>query len=310
MCASSEILLLFTTAIMAFLAAFSFSLELESNKRVARVKNCLYSASPLAKEQRLSIEDRLISYLELGGSKEFKSNFLNRVANFFSSSPDLLSELVFAGLSGRVSPSVVVAAQLKIGLLTAVIFGFIGLVFSQELLILGFLFGLFLGFSYPRNVLKKMKEKRSLELEQHLPEMLEILSIGMRSGLSFDRACEIYTANFKTIISREIASAQQLWQSGILSREDALRDVSKGYDSLMFSRTIEGLIRSLKLGSSVSESLMSTATEARSVYKAKREEQVRKAPIKMMIPTGALILPAMLLLILGPVLLELTGGGV
>ena len=32
------------------------------------------------------------------------------------------------------------------------------------------------------------------------------------------------------------------------------------------------------------------------------------APVKMMMPTGALILPAMLLLVLGPVLLELANG--
>ena len=38
------------------------------------------------------------------------------------------------------------------------------------------------------------------------------------------------------------------------------------------------------------------------------EERVAKAPVKMMVPTGVLILPAMLMLVLGPVLLELAGG--
>ena len=41
---------------------------------------------------------------------------------------------------------------------------------------------------------------------------------------------------------------------------------------------------------------------------AQVEERVAKAPVKMMIPTGTLILPAMLLLVLGPVLLELMEG--
>lgn len=41
---------------------------------------------------------------------------------------------------------------------------------------------------------------------------------------------------------------------------------------------------------------------------ARLEERVAKAPVKMMMPTGALILPAMLLLVLGPVLLELANG--
>ena len=68
------------------------------------------------------------------------------------------------------------------------------------------------------------------------------------------------------------------------------------------------MIRSLHFGTSLAESLESAAQEARGDYKAKREEQVAKAPVKMMLPTGTLILPAMLLLVLGPVLLELMEG--
>ena len=33
-----------------------------------------------------------------------------------------------------------------------------------------------------------------------------------------------------------------------------------------------------------------------------------KAPVKMMLPVGALILPSMLILVLGPVLLGMVGG--
>ena len=43
-------------------------------------------------------------------------------------------------------------------------------------------------------------------------------------------------------------------------------------------------------------------------YRARRQEQVAKAPVKMMVPTGTLILPAMLIMVLGPVLLEMAGG--
>lgn len=44
------------------------------------------------------------------------------------------------------------------------------------------------------------------------------------------------------------------------------------------------------------------------MHRAQVEERVAKAPVKMMVPTGTLILPAMLLLVLGPVLLELMEG--
>ncbi|MDO4842722.1 MAG: type II secretion system F family protein, partial [Phoenicibacter congonensis] len=189
-------------------------------------------------------------------------------------------------------------------------FALVGMVFSTELSVIGFILGAVAGFREPRSAVKKIVKKRASELEQHLPEMLEILCIGVRSGLSFDRSCDLYVGNFDTILSFEISRAKELWLSGIQSREEALRDIAASYDSLLFSRTIEGLVRTLKLGTSLSEGLMSSAKEARAVYKANREEIVRKAPIKMMIPTGTLILPAMLLLVMGPVLLELIGGGV
>ena len=48
--------------------------------------------------------------------------------------------------------------------------------------------------------------------------------------------------------------------------------------------------------------------EARQSHKAYVEEKVMKAPVKMMLPVGTLILPSMLILVLGPVLLDLAQG--
>ena len=45
--------------------------------------------------------------------------------------------------------------------------------------------------------------------------------------------------------------------------------------------------------------------ESSGAYRTKIEERVAKAPIEMLIPTATLILPAMLIVILGPVLLDL-----
>ena len=57
------------------------------------------------------------------------------------------------------------------------------------------------------------------------------------------------------------------------------------------------------------EGLEAESIQVRNACKAQREERIAKAPVKMMVPTGVLILPAMLILVLGPVLLELMNGG-
>ena len=87
-----------------------------------------------------------------------------------------------------------------------------------------------------------------------------------------------------------------------------MRDLAQGYDNPLFSRTVSAIIRSLRFGTSLGEMLEQSAEQARAARKAQVEERVAKAPVKMMIPTGTLILPAMLLLVLGPVLLELMEG--
>lgn len=138
--------------------------------------------------------------------------------------------------------------------------------------------------------------------------MLDVVSLGLRSGLTFDRSLKIYTQHFKNNFSDECNLVQRKWESGITLRETALRDFAKKYSNPMFARVIENIIRSIRFGSSLVESLESAAEESRTLYKSKQEEIVAKAPVKMMIPTGTLILPAMLMMILGPVLLELIGG--
>ena len=132
--------------------------------------------------------------------------------------------------------------------------------------------------------------------------------VGLRSGLSFDRGFALYGSHFDSDLARACVGAQHAWSLGLTNREDALRDLAASYDSPLFARVVESMVRSLRFGSSLAEGLESAAAEARAVHRAQVEERVAKAPVKMMVPTGTLILPAMLLLVLGPVLLELMEG--
>lgn len=213
-----------------------------------------------------------------------------------------------AGLDDSVSVEGVRNMRMKLmglGLFAGSVFG---LVFSNELgFVLGLL-GALGGFSSCSRSLKGEGALRTAGLERHLSEMIEVVSLGLRSGLSFDKAFELYHDHFETGLGHAAARAQQRWTMGLASREEALRDLAQRYDSTLFSRVMENIIRSLRFGSSLAESLEATSVEARAVHRARMEEAVAKAPIKMMIPTGTLILPAMLLLVLGPVLLDMMQG--
>lgn len=149
---------------------------------------------------------------------------------------------------------------------------------------------------------------RAEAMERDLSEMLDVVALGMRSGMSFDRSLELYTGHFSTVLADALADAHRQWSCGLASRDEALRAVAASYDSPLFERVVENVVRSLRFGATLADNLEDAAREARSGYKARKQEQVAKAPVKMMVPTGVLILPAMLILVLGPVLLELAGG--
>lgn len=220
----------------------------------------------------------------------------------------------FASLVRGAGPSVGVTADGYVDTMVrfafggAALLGLLGCMVSNELGLLGLVGGLVLGAAAPRRALRSLVRVRLLDLERGLSEMLEVVALGVRSGLSFDRSLELYTGHFDSRLARECAAAQRSWSFGLASREEALKALAASYDSPLFSRTVSSVVRSLRFGTALGECLEQAAAEARAERRARVEERVAKAPVKMMVPTGTLILPAMLILVLGPVLLELMGG--
>lgn len=198
--------------------------------------------------------------------------------------------------------------QFRLSIFIGLIAFILGSLFSVLFSVLLLLIGVFIGLGLQKWAMKKEVNYKSMSVEKNMPEMLDVVALGLRSGLTFDRSLKIYTQYFSNDLARSFLSAQQKWEGGLLTRDQALRDLSFSYNSTLFERVIENIIRALRFGSSLEQHLEDAASEARLHYKTKQEEKVSKAPVKMMIPTGTLILPAMLILVLGPILLELIIG--
>lgn len=213
--------------------------------------------------------------------------------------------LCHAGLERAVTPAGIRAAQVKAMVSASGLFGLVGAVFSGELALVGLVVGLALGFGAPSWALRCEARTRGEDAEQNLSEMIEVVMLGLRSGLSLERSMALYPHYFDSALARSVARMVGEWETGLVPREEALRRLARQYDSVLLSRVAEDAIRSLRFGSPLADALESTALEARTQHKARVEERIAKAPVKMMLPVGVLILPAMLLLVMGPVILEL-----
>lgn len=160
----------------------------------------------------------------------------------------------------------------------------------------------------PLNAKKRLspreRKERELALERHVPEMIDALSLGMRAGMSFERAFRSYCFRFDDELARLCRQACLKWESGLISRDDALLELGTVSGVASLERFSSNVVRCLRFGSPMNRMLDSLASEARGCYRAKMEERVAKAPVKMLVPTAALILPAMLIVVMAPVLLE------
>ena len=143
-----------------------------------------------------------------------------------------------------------------------------------------------------------------------LPELIDVVALGMSAGISFDAALGIYCDKYDTMLADELSDAMRSWELSLTTRPEALRVLASHLDVPAFTTFVDTATESLAFGAPLTKALGEQAQAVRRARRADVQERIEKAPIKMLVPTGTLILPAMLLAVLGPLLAslsELTG---
>lgn len=213
-----------------------------------------------------------------------------------------------AGCSKDVSTAGFCEARFRLGIYGCAMGALIGVLLSNELAVALGLIGALAGATAPKRAVRSACRKRTACAQRHLSEMLEVVALGLRSGLTFDRSFELYGSHFDNEFAQSCARAYRSWALGLVTREEALRELAASYDCDQLSRVVDSIVRSLRFGSALTGILEEAAAQSRADWRTALEERVAKAPVKMMLPTGTLILPAMLLMVMGPILLELASG--
>lgn len=216
--------------------------------------------------------------------------------------------LRYAGVLSQISAEAVQEARVRLGLIGAAGGVILGACLSNEFAALLGIAGAVAGARAPVAMLKRESLARTAACRREMPEFLEVVALGLKSGLTFDRSFQLYWTHFDTGFARDCSLAQQKWTLGIATREEALREMASSYDSDALSRVVDAIVRAMRFGTSLAADLEKAAADSQADQRAMRQEEVAKAPVRMMIPTATLILPAMLLMVLGPVLLELMEG--
>ena len=137
---------------------------------------------------------------------------------------------------------------------------------------------------------------------REMPTFLDILTLGLSAGLSFDASVELYCARYRTDLAERMSNAMLAWRLGACGRDEALEKIARETDAPAMRRFAATVGEALAFGSPLAGVLEHQAEVIRAEQRAQIEEEIERMPVKMLIPLGTLIVPAMLLAILGPLL--------
>ncbi len=163
--------------------------------------------------------------------------------------------------------------------------------------------GLVLGYLGPQMVVARRIKKRQKEILLALPSALDLLTISVEAGLSFDAALTRVTDKYNNEFSRELTIMLNEVRLG-RPRLEALDDVGKRCKVEELSNFIQAIIQSEQLGVGVANVLRIQSEEIRRKRRQRAEEQGQKAPLKMLFPMVGCIFPCLFIVLLGPAVIE------
>lgn len=159
-------------------------------------------------------------------------------------------------------------------------------------------------------LIKHRQTQMRLLCESQLDIMSDIIAMGIKAGLSFDAALKLFVTKFDSSLAQQMAKCLSYWENGALTRSESLNKFSKHLKSNDFDRFVKTSLHAITQGAPLAEMLLRFSKDIREKHCLEIEKKVEKAPIKMFIPMGACILPAMLILVGGPVLLQFLGSSI
>lgn len=178
---------------------------------------------------------------------------------------------------------------------------FIGLIIgSVWVLLLLLLAGLFM----PDLWLKASEERRKDEMLRNLPDILDLLSVSVEAGLSFDGALQKVIEKSRGPLTKEFEIALREIEMG-KQRREALKDLAERVNIDDVSLFVGSVMQAEQLGVPMANVLRLQSKQVRENRRMRAEEKAQKAPVKILIPMMFFIFPTIFIVLLGPAMIKL-----
>jgi tight adherence protein C len=155
------------------------------------------------------------------------------------------------------------------------------------------------GYLVPGHWLDGRATKRQEAIRRDLADMIDLLTISVEAGLSFDAALLHARRGMAGPLADEIGRLLHEMQLGA-PRIEAMRRLSDRTAVDELKSFVLAMVQADVFGVSVANVLRGQSLELRTKRRQRAEEKAMKTPVKLLFPMIICILPALLVVIVGP----------
>lgn len=164
-----------------------------------------------------------------------------------------------------------------------------------------------LGCYLPNVVLHIIGKQRKREIFDNFPDAADLMLVCVEAGLGLDAALTRIAeelADKSAVLAEELQLTNLEIRAGS-TREKALRNLAlrTGVEELNSFSTM--LIQADKFGTSIADSLRVFSEDLRNKRQLRAEEHAAKVPTKMLFPLVMFIFPSIIMVVLGPAIIQI-----
>jgi tight adherence protein C len=203
------------------------------------------------------------------------------------------------GLEKLVSVNQIIALRITL----VVIFSFYGLMLLTSLPILFCLALPLFGWFFVDIWLRDKVRERRRKIKSQLPFVLDTLTLSVEAGLEFTSAISrIVTRMDATPLRDELTIFLRQMQLGT-SRREALKNLAARAEVTQISSMVAALIQASEMGTSIGIALRTQSEIMSSERFTEAEKKGAEASQKLLVPMMLFIVPAVMIVLIGPTLL-------
>jgi tight adherence protein C len=215
---------------------------------------------------------------------------------------DLERQLIFLSHPLGLGAGDVVALRYVLGFVLIYVFGGLAYLITSGnfaavvlLAVAGALFGYFLPILW----LRQLARDRRTKIERQLPTALDLLSVSVEAGLSFDVSLQHVAGQLDNELGDEFKKAIEEMRLG-RPRNEALEEMAARSEVQDLQGFVQAIIQSQTLGTPIGQILRQQSAEIRRKRLQRARERGARATLKMLLPMAGCIFPTIWIILLAP----------